>query len=198
MDLRFQHFEGAAIEEIFAPLAQLRIAVFHDFPYLYEGSLPYEMEYLKTYANSPRALVFAVFDAEHLVGASTCIPLMDETAETRAPFERSGYAIEDWFYFGESLLLPSYRGHGLGHRFFEVRENHAVRWSEYKHCCYCAVERPTNHPLKPAGYRPLDTFWQKRGYSKATELQTEFAWPDLGEEHSSLKTMTFWTRDLLT
>lgn len=196
MNLRFQHFEGAAIRAVIEPLALLRITVFRDFPYLYEGTLEYEREYLNTYAASERALLFTVFDGMQMVGATTCIPLLDETEAVQAPFLRSGYDLSSIFYFGESILLSKYRGMGLGHRFFDEREAHAVRFGTYQLSSFCAVERPKDHPLRPAQYRPLDEFWIKRGYLKDPTLSTRFSWPDLGEQHSTPKTMTYWTKSL--
>ncbi len=196
MNLQFQSFEGAAIRAVFEPLAQLRIRVFRDFPYLYEGSMAYELEYLNTYAASERAFLYAVFDGTLMIGATTCIPLADETEEVQAPFLKAGMDVSEVFYLGESVLLPAYRGLGLGHRFFDAREAHAATFGTYRITSFCAVERPADHPLRPADYRTLDDFWQKRGYQKAPDLQTKFSWPDLGEDAPSLKTMIYWTRQL--
>ena len=145
--------KGSGIESVFDDLAALRIAVFHDYPYLYEGSVEYEKEYLKTYSNSERSFLFAVYDGQKMVGATTCIPLKDETAEVRKPFEDAGFDIDTIFYFGESILLPEYRGLGLGHRFFDEREAHARSFGKYQMTCFCSVDRGDNHPAKPAGYR---------------------------------------------
>ena len=196
MDLHFTPYRGAGIRAVFEPLARLRIAVFRDFPYLYEGSIDYEREYLNTYAAAERAFLLAVFDAGRMVGATTCIPLADETADVQAPFRAAGFDVEEVFYFGESILLPEYRGLGLGHRFFDAREAHAAAFGSYRLTCFCAVERPADHPLRPDAYRPLDAFWIKRGYRKAPDLRTEFSWPDLGETFSTPKTMIYWTRPL--
>lgn len=196
MVLHFKSYEGAAIHSIFEPLAQLRIAVFREFPYLYEGSLEYEQAYLNTYANAERALVFAAFDGNQMVGATTCIPLADETEEVQAPFNKVGIPLEEVFYFGESILLPAYRGLGLGHRFFDAREAHAAKFGEYRLTSFCAVDRPSDHPLRPADYRPLDDFWKKRGYQKDLNLTTQFSWPDLGELAPTPKAMTYWIRPL--
>jgi GNAT superfamily N-acetyltransferase len=194
--MHFEHYRGAAIETVFEPLAALRISVFHDFPYLYEGTPEYEREYLGTYARAERALLFATFDGERMVGATTCIPLSDETEEVQAPFQKAGFDLSEVFYFGESILLPEYRGLGLGHRFFDEREAHALQFGAYRHTSFCAVQRPEDHPLRPAHYRPLDDFWTKRGYRKEPELTTEFSWPDLGETESTPKKMVYWIRPL--
>jgi GNAT superfamily N-acetyltransferase len=196
MDLRFEKYQGAAIRAVFEPLAELRIRVFRDFPYLYEGMLDYELEYLNTYAQSARALLFAVYDGPKMVGATTCIPLAEETPEVQEPFLKAGYALEEIFYFGESILLPEYRGLGIGHRFFDEREAHAASFGTYRLTCFCAVDRPEDHPLRPAGYRPLDAFWTQRGYRKESSLVSQFTWPDLGETAGSAKNMIYWIRPL--
>ncbi|MBO0951980.1 GNAT family N-acetyltransferase [Fibrella forsythiae] len=189
-----RHYIGSDIRSAFDGLAQLRIAVFREFPYLYEGSDAYEKMYLETYANAERAMLFAVYDGERMVGGTTCLPLHDETDEVQAPFIREGYDLDTVFYFGESLLLPQYRGLGLGHRFFDEREAHVRSFGTYLTTTFCAVQRPADHPLRPVNYRPLDAFWQQRGYHLDPALQTTFSWPDLGETTDSAKVMQFWTR----
>ncbi|GAB3164380.1 GNAT family N-acetyltransferase [Telluribacter humicola] len=188
--------EGRAIAELFDPLAELRIAVFRDFPYLYEGSAEYEKTYLQTYVKSEQSMLFGVYDGAKMVGATTCLPLRDEMPELQAPFIESGYDLDRIIYFGESLLLPEYRGLGLGHRFFDEREAHAQRLALYRTTCFCAVERDEHHPDRPVSYRSNDSFWQKRGYRKVPSLQATLDWPDIGKSESTPKTMTFWLRDL--
>ncbi len=194
--LTFIDKKGAEIATVIHDLALLRIAVFKDYPYLYEGTLDYEKEYLQTYVNSDQAFLFAVYDQDRMVGATTCIPLKDETAEVRKPFEDAGFDISTVFYFGESILLPEYRGLGLGHRFFDEREAHARSSGNFELSCFCSVERGENHPAKPANYRPNDAFWLKRGYVKEPSLQSIMDWPDIGETSSSPKKMIFWTKTL--
>lgn len=187
---------GPEIRSVFDALAQLRIAVFRDYPYLYEGSPEYEKEYLRPYVQSERSLLFAVYSGEQMVGATTCLPLQDETAAIRTPFEQAGYAVDKIFYFGESILLPQFRGQGLGHRFFDEREAHARSFGTYRKACFFSVEREENHPRKPADYRSNDAFWAKRGYIKHPELQSRLDWPDIGEKKSTPKPLVCWMRDL--
>ncbi len=194
--LSFIRKQGADIGAVFDDLASLRITVFRDFPYLYEGSKDYEKAYLRTYANAERSFLFAVYDGTTMVGATTCIPLTDETADVRKPFEDAGMDLDRIFYFGESILLKPYRGLGLGHRFFDEREAHARSFGSYDTTCFCAVDRGVSHPAQPADYRPNDAFWLKRGYRKVPALQSTFDWPDIGETHSTPKPMIYWMRPL--
>jgi GNAT superfamily N-acetyltransferase len=195
-ELTYRRYVGAEIANVFEPLAALRIAVFRDFPYLYEGSSAYEKGYLQTYSQSPRSLLFTVSEGRKMVGATTALPLADETDEVRKPFLKAGYDLDEIFYFGESVLLSEYRGLGIGHRFFDAREDHARSFAHFKFATFCAVQRPEDHPARPVGYQPLDTFWKKRGYVPQPSLTTMFSWPDIGETESTAKPMLFWTKKL--
>jgi len=194
-ELRIEQLHGAEIASQLDALADVRIAVFRAFPYLYEGSRDYERHYLQTYIDCPRSLAILVWDGDRCVGASTVLPLADAGAEAQAPFIAGGHDIREIDYFGESVLLPEHRGFGVGVKFFELREAHAAALG-LKVCAFCAVQRPDDHPLKPAGYVPNDRFWSKRGYVQAPEIVTTFSWPDIGETESTPKPMTFWLRRL--
>ena len=194
--LSFVTKRGPEISSVFEDLGKLRIAVFSDYPYLYEGTLEHEKEYLQTYVNSERSFLFAVYDGATIVGATTCIPLTDETAEVHQPFEEAGFDLNTVFYFGESILLPAYRGLGLGHRFFDEREAHARSFNTYTTTCFCAVVRDEHHPAQPQNYRPNDAFWIKRGYRKESTLQSTFEWLDIGQTQPTSKQMVYWIKEL--
>ena len=130
-----------------------------------------------------------------MVGATTAIPLEDETEEVQTPFVEQGFKVSDIFYFGESILLKSHRGMGLGHRFFDEREAFA-RNKGFQITTFCSVDRGENHPLKPLKYRPNDVFWTKRGYIPQPHLVCEMSWLDIGETHSTSKPLRFWLRNL--
>ncbi|MFN5804823.1 MAG: GNAT family N-acetyltransferase, partial [Opitutia bacterium] len=60
-------------------LGELRIRVFREFPYLYDGDAAYEREYLSVYLRSPRSLAVLALSPEGApLGATTCLPLADE------------------------------------------------------------------------------------------------------------------------
>lgn len=194
--LSYGSYRGKEISRVSDALAGLRISVFRDYPYLYDGSPAYEKEYLKTYINSENSFLFSVFDDEKMVGATTCILLADETAEVQEPFRQKGMDTGRIFYFGESILLKEYRGLGLGNRFFEERESHAALFPAVERVCFCAVKRPQDHPLRPADYHPLDGFWGRRGYVKAAGMVSYFEWKDLDEEEASAKPMEYWFKTI--
>lgn len=193
--VRVTRFAGPDVQAWLPELARLRILVFREYPYLYDGDLAYEERYLATYTASPRSAVVVAFDGDRVVGAATGLPLADETAEIQRPFVEHGHEVGEIFYFGESVLQREYRGQGLGVRFFEEREAHA-RELGLPVTCFCGVVRPDDHPARPAGYVPLDAFWRRRGYEPRPELRAALSWRELGEAEESAKPMAFWWKRL--
>lgn len=203
-DLKITRVCGADLDNAIPDLAALRIRVFRDYPYLYDGDADYEAKYLATYAKARGSVVVLVRDGERIVGASTALPLVEETDEVQAPFTAAGYDPARVFYLGESVLLPEYRGHGIGVRFFDEREDHArvlaadpaSGFGPFDWLTFCAVERAADHPRRPPGYVPLDRFWQHRGYSRHPELRTTFSWQEIGETAETPKPMVFWLKPI--
>jgi GNAT superfamily N-acetyltransferase len=184
---------GAEVGAALGDLAALRIAVFAAYPYLYEGDAAYEAEYLAEYAAAADAVLVAAFDGARIVGAATAAPMMHQKAVFREPFAQVGLDVERLFYFGESVLLPEYRGQGIGHAFFDHREAQAAKCGANA-ACFAAVIRPEGHPARPEGYVPHDAFWTKRGYATVPGLVTELAWKEHGEAGERLKPMQYWLR----
>lgn len=174
-------------------LGGLRIRVFREYPYLYDGDEAYERDYLSVYLRSPRSLAVLALCGDRPVGATTCLPLADEQEAFQAPFRAAGLDPATFLYLAESVVLPEHRGRGLGREFFARREAHARRLG-LKSATFCSVDRPVDHPARPAGWKPLDAFWSGLGYMRRPELRAVFPWKELGETQESPKTLTFWTR----
>jgi GNAT superfamily N-acetyltransferase len=188
-------FSGTAIAPHIVDLARLRIDVFRAWPYLYDGDARYEAKYLQAYLDSPFSIAVLVFDAGRVVGASTGLPLMHDAEAFRAPFEHCSVDPAEVFYCGESVLLPRYRGRGLGHQFFEARESHARGLGGYAWTGFCAVQRADDDPRCPPFHRGYEAFWRKRGYRPRPELTVELVWREVegGEVNHRL---AFWLRPL--
>ncbi len=193
MGIEVRPLTGSEIAAALDDLARLRITVFAAYPYLYDGDAAYEAEYLVEYAAAPDAVLVAAFDGARIVGAATAAPMMHQKAEFRSPFEARGIDTARLFYFGESVLLPEYRGAGIGHAFFDQREAQA-RACGANAACFSAVVRVNDHPARPADYAPLDPFWAKRGYALVPGLTMELAWKEHGSEAEQLHEMQYWMK----
>ncbi|CAA2140238.1 GNAT family N-acetyltransferase [Hyphomicrobium sp. ghe19] len=187
---------GEDILKVLPDLSRLRMIVFRDWPYLYEGTLEYEQKYLEKFAKAKGAVVIAAYDGDQMVGASTGAPMIEHADEFGEPFRKAGYDITKIFYCGESVLLKSHRGHGLGHAFFDGREGQAKKLGGFTHSSFCRVVRPDDHPLKPADYAPLDPFWRKRGYAPVDGIIATYDWQDIDQPGETSHKMQFWMKTL--
>jgi len=187
---------GEEIKSILPDLARLRIIVFRDWPYLYDGTIEYEEKYLAKLAAAKGAVCVVARDGDTVVGASTAAPMVEHADEFAEPFENAGYDLNKVFYCGESVLLTSHRGHGIGNAFFDQREAHARKLGGFTYSTFCRVVRPDDHPLKPKDYRPLDPFWKKRGYQPVDGLVASYAWKDVDQDEETEHLMQFWVRTL--
>ena len=200
MAITIEPLTGAALVEALPALARLRITVFRDWPYLYEGTLDYEKDYLAKFASARDAVVVAARDGRDIVGVATASPLREHTERFAPLFAERGFDPDRIFYFGESVLLPAYRGRGIGHAFFDHRERQArtcrANGLPYTHTAFCGVIRAVDHPARPADYVPLDVFWTKRGYVKQVGMLGSYTWQDIGEANETEKPMQFWIKPL--
>lgn len=193
--IRFMKIERAELPQYLEALASLRMTVFREFPYLYDGSVKNEQEYLDTYLKAENFCLFAAFHENEMVGATTCLPLEEESGEIKQPFLEKGLRLEEYTYFGESVLLPPYRGLGLGRKFYLLREAQAVLFNT-PYAAFCAVDRSADHPFRPENHRFLDPLWQKLGYRKQHDLQCHMDWEEIPHGRKTSHTLTFWIKAL--
>jgi len=181
--------------DILPELARLRISVFREWPYLYDGTEEYEASYLREFIVEPGSVLVIAEVADGIVGAATASPMTGQKPEFRIPFTNQTTDIEALFYFGESVLDMRYRGLGIGHSFFDAREE-AARQAGATACCFCAVIRPEDHPLRPVKARNLHPFWRARGYAPAKGVTGSLSWKDIDQPQETPHDMQFWLRPL--
>ncbi|MCH8540024.1 MAG: GNAT family N-acetyltransferase [Opitutales bacterium] len=194
--INFHEVSGSEVARYFNDIARLRIAVFREFPYLYDGAIEYEKEYLATYFRHPQSYCVLASCEGRIVGASTGVPFVAEGPEHTRVFAEQGIDPQKVFYLGESVLEKDFRGQGIGKAFFHFRESYARRFSGFIMLTFCAVERSPQHPHCPSDYKNLHPFWEKMGFTQDPKLHTTFHWKDLDEVNESAKKMVFWRKDL--
>lgn len=185
------HARNAAIPA----LSDLRIRIFRDWPYLYDGTADYEAAYLAEFIREPGAVLIVAQDGDAVVGAATASPMAGQKPEFQSPLQAHGMDVARIFYFGESVLRPDYQGQGIGHQFFDAREA-AARAAGAVQASFCAVIRRKDHPMRPDSPRDLSPFWRARGYAPVEGLTTMLKWQDRGDAAESPHQMQFWMRNL--
>lgn len=193
--LDVRRFTGSAVLPYLDDLARLRMTVFRDWPYLYDGDLDYERDYLAAYAASPRSVFALAMDNGVVVGAATGIPLAEDAPAFQRPFRERGIDVASVFYFGESVLLHDYRGRGIGRGFFNHREAHARELGGFSLTAFAAVDRDENDLRRPPDHRGNEPFWERRGYVRQPGMTMRLAWNELARGEID-HVLTFWTRAL--
>jgi GNAT superfamily N-acetyltransferase len=201
MTLTIHTLCGPDAQPYLSDLAALRIAVFREYPYLYDGTLENEARYLRGYAKSDRGVIVIARDdsgsGSRVIGASTAMPMLEhgDGNDVAPALRAAGFDPSTIYYFGESVLLKEHRGRGIGHAFFDHREAQA-RKHGFGLAAFCAVQRPEGHPARPGDYVPHDPFWTKRGFVSRPDIVARMTWRDVGDDHETSKPLPFWIKHL--
>jgi ribosomal protein S18 acetylase RimI-like enzyme len=185
---------GEEIRKFLPEVAALRIKVFREYPYLYEGNNEYEKKYLERYAKSPTSIIVVAENLQGaIIGASTGNAMENEMSEVAKPFVAAGYDLNGIYYFAESVLLPEYRGMGIGKEFMQARLRKAKQLGK-KYAAFCSVVREGHNA--PYGYNSPEHLWKKQGFVKHPELVSYFSWKDIGDEVETRKPLVYWLKEI--
>jgi len=195
-ELTMKTFTGSAIRPYLSCVARLSVEVFREYPYLCDTHVENEIDLLKKYALSEDSIAVILFEGSTVVGAATGIPLSQESESLIKPFKQKNLDVSKYYHFGEALLLKPYRGRGVGHHFYELREDHAKKLEGFEYACLYTLDRTEEEAKKHTEYYPLDDFWRKRGFVHHKELITIQHWKDLHDDHTSEKECSFWIKKL--
>src|SRR5579872_2794788 len=139
--IRVEAFQGEKIGAMIPEIAKLRIGIFREYPFLYDGDEEYEKRYLEKFSHAKGAIVVIAFDHQEIIGASTALPFTYEKEEVQAPFKRAKLDPKHYFYIGEVVLQKAYRGLKIGQKFLDLCEEHARKLGRFSHICFCTVVR---------------------------------------------------------
>ncbi|OGU13446.1 MAG: hypothetical protein A2076_17530 [Geobacteraceae bacterium GWC2_53_11] len=191
-----QLLTGAAIADAVNDLATLRLEIFPEYPYLYQGRREDELAYLVCYAEAPDACVILASDGLTVIGAATGMPLVHEDAQMCEAFAATAFPLNEVYYVGELLFRPAYRNSGLGRKLLDQLESHIRSLGSYRHLTCATVERPDDHPLRPRDYTPITRFLARTGFVRLSGVTTHFIWREtdgVKRDHP----MQFWSKELI-
>lgn len=177
-----QKHEGRSIKTYLPSIAKLRVDVFKEPPFCFEWDMKHELFNLRRLL-CKEGIAILVFDKTKLVGAATGLPLQEAPLPILKPFQDQGVHVEKYFFFGQSILLPPYRGRGLYNHFFALREQHVLHLKKYTHICFSQMILAEQRESFS-----LDNFWHKRGYA----LQPKF----VSSMENKRCELAFWVKNL--
>jgi len=194
---------GPVSEDDLNAIARLRIDVFREYPYLYDGDMAYEQRYLAGLAGDPQALVLIAEADGDVVGCATSLPLLGSAditaaADVAGQFAAAGLDPARCYYYSEILVRPEWRGAGLAKAFYGKRATFAAERG-FTHVCFAAVVRPTDDPRRPADYFDPGPLWRRMGFEPRDEMVFHYEWPTLqpdGATADASHPMRFWIKPL--
>lgn len=190
--MQLKYLTGHQAREYFTDIAMMRINNFKEFPYLYEGCLEYEKPYLEIYFASANSRIILAIDGNEIVAFSSAIPLDEELSEIKNPF---GDGAADSLYIGEVIIKPAYRGKGILRQFFEYYDSYAKETGKNK-LIFMTVNRPQNHKMRPADYRPLEPVWQHFGYEIIPDIKIRMTWQQSDTHKEEENTLDVWVKNI--
>lgn len=158
-------------------VASLRINVFREYPYLYDGNFKEEMDDLEHCAQLPHNAIAIAYHKNTPIGFLYGIPLVEFQSHFENPvidlFKEKNLQPETCYYFADVIILPEHRGNHLTKKLFDVLEAYAQE-NGYSSASFI-TENHEVHPLKPVDYKSLAPLWTYLQYKK-TGLQSEGSW----------------------
>jgi GNAT superfamily N-acetyltransferase len=190
---------GDVIREMLPFVATQRIGMYHTYPYLYEGSLAFELSDLDEFSRLPQsAIAVAYFDGEP-VGFIVGAPLAGYDQHFMGSieaFENDGKDPKDYYYFADVLILPAHQGKSLATQLFKAFEAYCKNIG-FSYACFVS-EYYAEHPLKPSDYREVDLIWQHYGYQKSN-IKIYVSWNTIqpvGPARQQLHELPYWIKKL--
>lgn len=174
--------KGKAIEKYAKYIASLRILMFKEFPYLYDGSLEQEEKYLSAYTDSPDSIVILAKQDDCIVGLLTGMPvtkICEFIADFKKILDENNRTTASAYYYGEALILPAYRGQGVLTKMFQELDS-VIKKMSYNHAYGITSIREKNDSRRPANYRDTDPLWVRLGLTK-TDMIIEGEWPTISK-----------------
>jgi GNAT superfamily N-acetyltransferase len=193
--VKIKTLRGREIIPYIHKIAELRITIFREYPYLYEGEMSHEERYLLMYSRTEDALVVIAEDNHKVVGAITGLPLTESMEEIKCLFIEKNIPAKLIFYLGEIVLLQEYRNKNIGYMMYQQFEKEVEKSKLYEKIALCEVVRAENDSQKPPDYKSLSSFWTRQGYVKHTNLIAYFSWKEIGDTKETKHPMVFWIKD---
>ena len=195
--LRIERIAPSDLPTFLRTITDIRMQVFSAWPYLYDGNLADEDEYLRHFQRDPHTVVIGAWDGGDLVGVSTALrwETHPENLLRALPGAWSHVRVSEILYLAESVLYADYRGRGIGKAFFDAREAFAVEIGR-RYVAFASVVRAPDDPQKPEDYRDLTPWWRRLGYQPVPGALCAMMWKDHGREHADLHHLQVWIKEL--
>lgn len=191
---------GLALQTLIPFIAQQRIELFAEYPYLYKADEKIEYELQNWFAQLKHSAVAVAYCNDEPVGFLTATSLMDYTEHFNGVdeiFRAAHLEPERYFFCSEFIVLKEHRGHRLSEKLLAAMEEQVKKWG-YSAVC-TITEKEDYHPLKPSDYKSYDPLWISLGFVRSS-LTSRFSYHTLQLDGSSAlqeHTFIYWLKELV-
>ena len=196
--MQFLVLKNLEIERYLEEVIKLRVEVFREYPYLYDGNLEYEKEYFKDFVKDSTARVILVKDGFEVVAVATSIALSNAHLcdDIHKPFIEKGYDVERFYYYGEIMIDKNYRNKGISKQIYGLREKEVLSLG-FDRLCFATI-------LKDSDKMPQDYFdpaemWKSMRFDEHLDMQVECSWPKIqydGSTREQVSKLNFWVKKI--
>jgi hypothetical protein len=126
------------------------------------------------------------------VGFGNAIVMADECEEIRKPFEDQHLNLNHYLYIGEVMIEKSYRSK---HLLKSALLPYFKRFADEQRCRFftgMTVQRPDDHPYKPADYQSLEPIWKMFGAKKRDDMAINFEWKQVDSHKEESNKLDVW------
>ncbi len=178
-------------------VANFRINVFKEFPYLYEGNIEDERGYITSYTEHDDANIILIYKGDSAIGFSSSLPLSMESEYITDVIKNAGLDINDYLYLGEAIINKEYRGIGILNNIIDIHTSEAKKLNLSKFC-FMAVLRDSNHPNTPKddNYIANEVIFSKKGFSPINDCYVNIEWKNCITGNMEENTLQFYTKDV--
>jgi hypothetical protein len=163
-------------------LARARMQLFAGPPYFYYGNQDYENNYLDPYINSESSLLVRCSIGAQTAGMLTGMPISQDVSILQG-LQRDPESLRHCFYFGEYLVMPSYRRLGIARAMHWTALVFAQIRGFHQFAILTIIPEGTSQPKAKRATPTSRCLWHELGYTKTGET-CAFDWPTLGQDKS--------------
>jgi len=194
-EVQLKVLHGQEIAPYVQEITELCLVGYREYPYLYEGTVAKYGPFIQNYADSPNGIVCLAFDGDRPIGVATGIPMAEMREGYQATLKHTDMDLSSLFYLGELIVDKKYRKRGFASRMCFELERCAKETGRYSKMCFCTIQEPENHPLRPVDYKTVRDRWG--GFVKHEEMHFLGHWLCIGETEESDHPMVYWIKDLM-
>lgn len=184
------------VEPLWPQIVKLMDAVYMEYPNLYDGAgdgYDYNLDVFRKARDTHFCLIF---DGPKIVGFIGSMCMEDAVTSYMKHLTAKNIPLQSKYYIGETVILPEYRGKGLGKKLHEAAETHA-RHLDYSEFWLCTLDESRVTTPAPAKYSSGEKFWRNRGFTRHPELIFNTRYKAVGESAETAHGMIFYSKRLM-